>query len=666
MRRAIAIAALLVSSFVQAGEVGNGKKTTVLAGERVVLDGAQPAGRGSRWVQLSGPELVFRGGIARGARASFHMRTNGVYRFAFLPDAAERIVAERVRVVETGRRAAQETVISGPILAGAGERVTLTARHEIRDHSAVVDERRRWRQIGGPRLRFTRAELAADTLTFVPDEAGLYRFIAMTSGHFGKTPWAVHTVEIPGRLDGAPERRPVATIAPVASVHPGEEVLLDGSRSQDPNGDELVHRWSQVSGPAGEIAGDGPRMRFTPAATGNYAFTLTVTDPASLASPAATVRFTVTTTPGLPRPDPDAPDPLDRPFTIRLENAPLSTLVRRLSDAGVTVRTSARLNEKLPFDKVAIDLWVVDMPVRNVLDWVGRILGAFYVIEEPGAVWFARDTKWLEREKPVAETYRIDAVWSEPGASGLGGLLAEAVRGATWAGSSMSVSRPDTATETVTAILPRSGQERLAGLLAELRRTIPSGPPPSGDDASLVRAMERPVRARYDKWPLRDISWDLARQARLPVGFAPLGEGGGERISLALGDGPRGEVPLARALDAFSRAAKYDGWRMEPWGAVWLFKGPPPPLTSECTWSTGEIRSYDTRMLEDVHGFAGPMIVHLVKRRCLPKRWLDPFSLLGYSRARRRLVVIHAREVQLAVAELLDRLAREGDGAITN
>ena len=105
---------------------------------------------------------------------------------------------------------------------------------------------------------------------------------------------------------------------------------------------------------------------------------------------------------------------------------------------------------------------------------------------------------------------------------------------------------------------------------------------------------------------------------------------------------------------------------MEPCGAVWLFKGPPPPLTSECTWSAGEIRSYDTRMLEDMHGFAGPMIVHLVKKRCLPKRWLDPFSLLGYSRARRRLVVIHAREVQLAVAALLDRLAREGDGAITD
>jgi len=666
MRRAIAIAALLVPALARAGDADHGKETTVLAGERVVLDWAEPAGRGARWVQLSGPALVFRGGVARGARASFDLRTNGVYRFVFLPDAAERIAATRLRVVETERPASLETVISGPCLAGAGERVTLTARHEVRQRPAIVDARRRWRQIGGPRLRFARAELAADTLIFIPDEAGLYRFIAMTSGDFGKTPWAAHTVEVPARADGSPERRPVATLAPVASSHPGTEILIDGSRSRDPDGDELVYRWSQASGPAGEIAGEGPRIRFTPAATGDHVFTLTVTDPAGLASLPARVSFAVTRPGGLPRPDPEAPDPLDRPFTIRLENAPLSTLVTRLSDAGVTVRASAGLNEELPFDKVAIDLWVVDMPVRHVLDWVGRVLGAFYVIEEPGAVWFARDTKWLEREKAVAEMYRIDAVWSEPGASGLGGLLAETVRAVTWAGSGMSVARPDTATETVTAILPRSGQERLAGLLAELRRTVPTSPPSSGDDAALARAKERPVRARYDKWPLRDIAWDLARQARLPVGFAPLGEEGGERISLALGDGPRGVVPLARALDALTRAAEYDGWRMEPWGAVWLFKGAPPPLTSECTWSAGEIRSYDTRMLEDVHGFAGPMIVHLVKNRCLPKRWLDPFSLLGYSRARRRLVVIHAREVQLAVASLLDRLAREGDGAITN
>jgi hypothetical protein len=659
MRSAMTIAAVLASALARGGEVAPHQRRTVLAGERVVLDEPAPAGRAARWVQLSGPELVFRGGVARGGRASFDLRTNGVYRFAFMPDAADRIAPSRVRVVETERRASHETLISGPRRAGAGEKVSLHTELEVRCRCRCDGTRRRWKQIGGPRLRFSRSELSSEKISFVPEEPGLYRFIAMTSGRSCKTPWAVHTVEVPARGDGTPERRPVATLAPVASAHPGEEVLLDGSRSRDPDGDTLRYHWFQAGGPAAELTGGGGRMRFTPTSTGDYAFTLTVTDPAGLESAPAAVTFTVLPGPELTRADPRARDALDRPFTIRLENEPLSKLVTRLANADVTVRASARLNAESPFDEVKLDLWVVDMPVRKVLDWVGRTLGAFYVIEEPGAVWFARDTKWLEREKPTPETYRIDAVWSEPGAAGLASLLAEAVRAATWAGSGMSVGRPDIEAETVTTILPRSAQRRLTTLLAELRRAVPSGAPPLEPDAALARALERPVRVQYESWPVREIAWDLARQARLAVGFAPLGADGGERISLELG-----ETTLAKALDALVKMGGYTGWRPEPPGAVWLFNDAPPPQTSECVWSAAEVRAYDTRMIEDAHGFSGAMLVHVVRTRCLPERWVDPFSLVGYSRARRRLVVIHTPEVQRAVARLLERLAREGEGAL--
>ncbi|MHC5056632.1 MAG: PKD domain-containing protein [Planctomycetota bacterium] len=659
MRRVMILAALLSSPLAAGGQEPSVVRSRVVAGEVVLLEAPGPAAPGSRWVQLSGPDLLFRGGVVEGRSARFVLRTNGVYRFAFLPEPDAGLMSSHVRVVETERKAMQETVVSGLRRTGAGETVTLLAEPEVRCACKVVDVRRRWKQIGGPRLRFSRAELSGNALSFVPEAPGLYRFIAMTAGSFGKTPWAVHTVEVPARADGRPERRPAAMVAPVASAHVGEEVMLDGSRSRDPDGDELVYRWFQASGPAAQLGGQSPRVRFTSPAKGDYAFTLTVVDPAGLESRPAAVTFVVTRPPGLTRPDSGASVPLDRPFTARLENEPLSKLVTRLSGAGVTVRASARLNAELPFDEVMIDLWVVDMPVRKVLDWVGRALDAFYVIEEPGAVWFARDTRWLEREKPVAETYRIDALWSEPGARGLGGLLAEAVRAATWAGSGMSVGRPDTDAETVTAILPRSAQRRLAGLLAELRREVPSGPPPREEDGALTRAMARPVRAQYEDWPVRDVAWDLARQARLPVGFPPLGAQGGGRISIELG-----ETTLGQALDALVKVGGFAGWRVEPPRAVWCFKGSPPPLTSECTWSAAEIRGYDTRMLENAHGFAGPMIVHLVRSRCLPGRWRDPFSLVGYSRARRRLVVIHTREVQLAVARLLDRLAREGERAL--
>ncbi|GAG04226.1 unnamed protein product, partial [marine sediment metagenome] len=200
---------------------------------------------------------------------------------------------------------------------------------------------------------------------------------------------------------------------------------------------------------------------------------------------------------------------------------------------------------------------------------------------------------------------------------------------------------------------------RISAVIAELRREVASGPPPGAEALALVRMMTRPVRASYDGWPEREIAWDLARQARIPVGFPPMGAEGGRKLSLDLGRGL-----FREALDAFCLAAGFSGFMVEPPGTVWLLRGAPPPRTSECTWSAAEVRGYDTRMLESAHGFAGPMLVHLIKSRVLPARWDDPFAAVGYSPARRRLVVIHHREVQLAVAAFLERLARRGEKAL--
>ena len=131
MYRAMLIAAVLASAPARGGEVAPHQRKAVLTGERVVLDEPAPAGRDARWVQLSGPELVFRGGVARGGRASFDLTTNGVYRFVFMPDAGDRVTASRVRVIETERRAVHETLIAVPRRAAGGEKVTLSAEPEI-------------------------------------------------------------------------------------------------------------------------------------------------------------------------------------------------------------------------------------------------------------------------------------------------------------------------------------------------------------------------------------------------------------------------------------------------------------------------------------------------------------------------------------------------------
>jgi MYXO-CTERM domain-containing protein len=63
-------------------------------------------------------------------------------------------------------------------------------------------------------------------------------------------------------------------------VSPGTEVTLDGSESQDPEGENLTFLWEQTSGPE-EVSLNGgttPRPSFTPGQQGVYVFRLVVND----------------------------------------------------------------------------------------------------------------------------------------------------------------------------------------------------------------------------------------------------------------------------------------------------------------------------------------------------------------------------------------------------
>ncbi|MHC5055643.1 MAG: PKD domain-containing protein, partial [Planctomycetota bacterium] len=72
----------------------------------------------------------------------------------------------------------------------------------------------------------------------------------------------------------------VPTRPPEVRLKPHEEVVLDGSGSFDPEGEELAYRWRQVAGPPVELKGaDTPWPRFTPTGPGRYEFELVVAAP---------------------------------------------------------------------------------------------------------------------------------------------------------------------------------------------------------------------------------------------------------------------------------------------------------------------------------------------------------------------------------------------------
>ena len=672
IRHAIAfvLAATVAASVAHSARAAEITVVNSHAGDVVTL-APEDAGEHTRWLGLSGPSILLRKGRSAGPRLRLKPKVAGTYLVARLPEEDESIRKAglfQLRVSAREDAAERPTArILGDVIVGADEEVTLRASLVSATEARAV----RWRQLSGPRLDVERALLARSTLRLMPTEAGRYRFAARLWCGSGRTPWATFTFEVPRRPDGTPEHRPVARVAGVAAVTVGTEVTLDGSRSSDPDGDELTYVWEKLpglaGGPFGEVGsttlppprGEGARVRFTPTSPGNYSFALTVVDPSGFRSRPEPIAFEVTRPPGPPAPDPDAADPLDRPLSVLLEDAPLTSLFSHLSEIGVTVRTAPDLGDPVELARKRIDLWVVDLPARRVLDWLGRMLRAPYVIEGPGDVWFTRRAKWLEREELTAETYRIDALHSKDDASGLVAMLRESVRAVLWAGAGAGIGEPDIERGTLSAVLPRSAQRRVSELTRELRRRSPSGPPAPEEGRGFARLLAREVEGDYEDWTLRDVAWDIARQARVNIAFDSTDGRGARKVTLRIG-----RVTLAKALEALAGEAGLSGYVMEPPGAVWLTEGTAPARTSHCLWQSAEVRGYDVSLLDARHGFSGPMLVHMTKKRVLPERWKNHFVMVGYSSARKRLVVIHHEEVQRAVAAFLDRLAREGRDAL--
>lgn len=107
-------------------------------------------------------------------------------------------------------------------------------------------------------------------------------------------------VDIP-RLRYELATRRVGNSAPVADAGPDQigvaagTVTLNGSGSQDPDGDALTYRWEQIGGPNVSLSGMNTAMASFTAAEGvQYIFRLTVTDPGGLTGTARTMVTTTT------------------------------------------------------------------------------------------------------------------------------------------------------------------------------------------------------------------------------------------------------------------------------------------------------------------------------------------------------------------------------------
>jgi hypothetical protein len=136
---------------------------------------------------------------------------------------------------------------------------------------------------------------------------------------------------------------PVVNVAPVADAgadlpaEPGDNVILDGSASWDPNDDPITHAWDQLSGPAVMIhSADRDVAFFTPTETGEYVFRLTVSDGALESTDSVVVTVTAAT---------NEPPPAGVPAPEALAVRPNLVLLSELS--AVRILAPDRLAETL-------------------------------------------------------------------------------------------------------------------------------------------------------------------------------------------------------------------------------------------------------------------------------------------------------------------------------
>lgn len=190
--------------------------------------------------------------------------------------------------------------LSGRRVVSKGVAATLDARatRDPNDDPVTIS----WKILKAP--DGSQAELVDPTSTKVsltPDVAGKYTLeIAATDGELTST----QSLDLLANNDA-----PTAFAGDDRAEGFGVEVVLDGSASTDPNGDDLAHTWSVLAQPQGSTAtlvdANGRIARFLPDVRGPYEFQLLVTDGELMAVDTVVIVAGVSANPPIARAGPD-------------------------------------------------------------------------------------------------------------------------------------------------------------------------------------------------------------------------------------------------------------------------------------------------------------------------------------------------------------------------
>lgn len=165
-------------------------------------------------------------------------------------------------------------VTKGPSVIG--QRILLDGRGSYSGRKRAL--RYYWKQRGGP---FVGALEQPDgneaQRVFVPEMTGTYQFqLVVNDGETDSLPQMIEIEVLEGNMP------PVAVIQGPEKSRMNEKMVLDGSRSYDPERSAVTYAWRQSGGPriihVGANSGSGSEAVFFPPEPGIYQFSLVVSD----------------------------------------------------------------------------------------------------------------------------------------------------------------------------------------------------------------------------------------------------------------------------------------------------------------------------------------------------------------------------------------------------
>jgi hypothetical protein len=241
------------------------------AGDTVTLDGTGSTDPDDddlaySWVQTAGPAVTLTG--AATAEPTFTAPA-GPATLTFeltVHDGRGGSDTDPVTVTVNG----PPTADAGPDQAvKAGDQVTLDGTGSTDPDDASVTYA--WTQTAGPAVTLTGADTAEPTFTAPVTGSTLTFELTVTDGR-GRS--GTDTVDV------VVDRDPVADAGADQDVNTGETVTLDGSDSDDPDGDPVTYGWTQTGGAAVTLTGAATATpSFTaPAGPATLVFELTVDD----------------------------------------------------------------------------------------------------------------------------------------------------------------------------------------------------------------------------------------------------------------------------------------------------------------------------------------------------------------------------------------------------